>query len=272
MFVLFSFRVAVRNLVFKRFFSKMESLKKIDFRIGTIISVKPNTKAKNPSFIVDIDFDGAIGKKTTSAQLPANYTEDELLHDKQVVCVINFPVKRIAGFKSEVLVVGFPDEKSKVILLNARNVKVPNGKRVVYLSSTINTDSVITTNQNIASTNELQMVNDNRNFSDNVLPESTYEQFEAANITVGTIKHVEQEQDLNKTTFTVDFGEVIGNRSFVVQNLSPDVVYDSSTQLPVSINPQTNELVLLGIKQDDDRQSIVLLGIDRQVPNGGKLF
>ena len=57
----------------------MEFLKKIDFRLGTILSVKLNAKAKNPSFIVDIDFGSVIGKKTTSAQLPANYTEQELL-------------------------------------------------------------------------------------------------------------------------------------------------------------------------------------------------
>ncbi|CAF1343140.1 unnamed protein product [Rotaria sp. Silwood1] len=250
----------------------MESLQKIDFRIGTILSVKPNTKAKIPSFIVDIDFGNAIGKKTTSAQLPANYTEYELLQSKQVVCVVNFPVKRIAGFKSEVLIVGFPDEKSKVVLLNTRNVKVPNGKQILYLSSTVSTDSMITTDQHTKSTDEFDITNTNRNFNDNLLPEATYEQFEASNIIVGTIKHIQQEQNLHKSTFTVDFGETIGERTFVVRNLSPDIVYDLSTQLPISINQQTKEIVPLAITKDDDHHSIVLLGVDRQVPNGGRLF
>ncbi|CAF1148831.1 unnamed protein product [Rotaria sordida] len=250
----------------------MESLKKIDFRIGTIVSVKPNIKAKNPSFIVDIDFGTTIGKKTTSAQLPANYTEHELLQSKQVVCVVNFPVKRIAGFKSEVLVVGFPDEKSKVVLLNTRNVDVPNGKQILYLSSAITTGSMITIKQHTESIDESHMANASSNFSGNVLPEATYEQFEAAGIIVGTVKHIQQEQNLHEVTFTVDFGETMGERTFAVQNLSSDIVYNASTQVAVSINEQTNEIVPLAITQDDDRHSIVLLGVDRQVPNGGRLF
>ncbi|CAF3257699.1 unnamed protein product [Rotaria socialis] len=254
----------------------MELLKKIDFRIGTIVSVKPNIKAKNPSFIVDIDFGGTIGKKTTSAQLPATYTEHELLQSKQVVCIVNFPMKKIAGLKSEVLIVGFPNEKSKVFLLNIRNVKVLNGKQILYLSSTMGTSSMTTTtttiDQHMESTNESNMASATSNFNGNILPEITYEQFEAANIIVGTIKHIQQEQNSHEATLTVDFGETIGDKSFVVQNLSSDVVYGPSTQLPVAINEQTNEIIPLAITQDDDHHSIVLLGVDRQVPNGGKLY
>ena len=259
------------SFAFNRFII-MEALKKIDFRLGTIASVKPNAKAKNPSFIVDIDFGSGIGKKTTSAQLPANYTEQELLKSKQVVCIVNFPTKRIAGFKSEVLVVGFPDENSKVILLNTRNEKSPNGTQIRYISSSENTSSSTTTDQLTEEKNDSSMNNTCSASSSNILPETTYEVFESAGITVGTIKQIEQKENSKESTFTVDFGEELGNKTFSVQNLSPDVTYQISTQLPVAINQQTNEIIPLGIMKNDDNQSVILLGVDRSIPNGGKLF
>jgi tRNA-binding protein len=255
------------TFVLSRLLKAMESLKKVDFRLGTIVSVKPNTKAKNPSFIVDIDFGSAIGKKTTSAQLPANYTQQELA-SKQVICVVNFPTKRIAGFKSEVLVVGFPDDNSKVILLNTRNVKFPNGTQIRYLSSSQNTDSSSTTE----ATDDSAHTTSSASSNSNALPETTYEMFEAAGITVGTIKRIETQENSNQATFTVDFGEELGSKTLVIPNLSSDVTYQVESQLPVAISPQTNEIIPLGIAGDNDLQSVVVLGVDRQVPNGGKLF
>ncbi|RTL02604.1 MAG: tRNA-binding protein [Proteobacteria bacterium] len=77
---------------------------KIEMRVGKIIAVEPNHKAKVPAYILKIDF-GTFGIKISSAQLTANYQLDDLL-DKHVVCVMNLIPKRVAGIKSEVLVLG----------------------------------------------------------------------------------------------------------------------------------------------------------------------
>ena len=75
-----------------------------------------------------MDFGPEIGEKKTSAQLTAHY-EPEALIGKQVVAVVNFPPKRIAGFKSEVLVLGVPDETGEVVLLSP-DLDVPEGGRM----------------------------------------------------------------------------------------------------------------------------------------------
>ena len=75
-----------------------------------------------------MDFGPEVGEKRTSAQLTAHY-DPEALTGKQVVAVVNFPPKRIAGFKSEVLVLGVPDEKGEVVLLSP-DVEVPEGGRM----------------------------------------------------------------------------------------------------------------------------------------------
>jgi tRNA-binding protein len=75
-----------------------------------------------------VDFGPEIGTRKTSAQLTAHY-EPEGLVGRQVVAVVNFPPKRIAGFKSEVLVLGVPDEAGEVVLLSP-DMKVPDGGRM----------------------------------------------------------------------------------------------------------------------------------------------
>jgi len=77
---------------------------KLNIVIGTIIEAKPNIKAKNPAYILKIDFGNNLGLKSTSAQI-TNYKISELT-GRQVVAVCNLPSKTIAGFKSEVLVLG----------------------------------------------------------------------------------------------------------------------------------------------------------------------
>ena len=90
---------------------------KVDIRIGTVISVKKNEKARKPSLVVEVDFGEEIGIKQSSAQITHYYNEDNL-KGKQVVGVCNFPEKNIAGVKSQFLVLGALEDDGKVILLH----------------------------------------------------------------------------------------------------------------------------------------------------------
>ena len=90
---------------------------KIDIRIGTVLSVKKNVKARKPSLIIEVDFGNEIGIKQSSAQI-TNYYNEENLKGKQVIGVCNFPEKNIAGVKSEFLVLGAIEEDGKVVLVH----------------------------------------------------------------------------------------------------------------------------------------------------------
>ena len=90
---------------------------KADIRIGTVISVKKNEKARKPSLIIEVDFGNEIGIKQSSAQI-TDYYNEENLKGKQVIGVCNFPEKNIAGFKSQFLVLGALEEDGKVVLLH----------------------------------------------------------------------------------------------------------------------------------------------------------
>ena len=90
---------------------------KIDIRLGTVISVKKNEKARKPSLVIEVDFGEEIGIKQSSAQITHYYNEDNL-KGKQVVGVCNFQEKNIAGVKSQFLVLGAIEEDGKVVLLH----------------------------------------------------------------------------------------------------------------------------------------------------------
>ena len=90
---------------------------KIDIRLGTVLSVKKNEKARKPSLVIEVDFGNDIGIKESSAQITHYYDEDNL-KGKQVVGVCNFPEKNIAGIKSQFLVLGAIEEDGKVVLLH----------------------------------------------------------------------------------------------------------------------------------------------------------
>ena len=92
-----------------------EEFQKIDIRIGKIIEVKDFEEARNPSYKVKIDF-GELGIKVSSAQITKLYSKEDLLN-RQIVAVVNFPPKRIAGLKSEVLILGVMKGDGEVILL-----------------------------------------------------------------------------------------------------------------------------------------------------------
>ena len=98
---------------------------KVDIRIGTVISVKKNKKARKPSLVVEVDFGKEIGIKQSSAQITHYYNEENLMN-KQVIGVCNFAEKNIAGVVSQVLILGAIDSDGKVVLLHPSQ-KTDNG-------------------------------------------------------------------------------------------------------------------------------------------------
>ncbi|HSS65346.1 MAG TPA: tRNA-binding protein [Gammaproteobacteria bacterium] len=104
-----------------------EEFTKVEIHTGTIIEAAPNKKARVPAYVMKIDF-GELGIKTSSAQITRNYGADELI-GQQIVAVTNFPPKRIAGIKSEVLVLGAVCADDGIVLLQP-TMKVENGSRI----------------------------------------------------------------------------------------------------------------------------------------------
>ena len=102
-----------------------EQFDKIDLRIGTVISVEKNEKARKPSLVVKVDFGKEIGIKQSSAQITHYYSAENLI-GKQVIGVCNFPTKNIAGVVSEVLVLGAIEKDGKVVLVHPSQ-KTDNG-------------------------------------------------------------------------------------------------------------------------------------------------
>ena len=98
---------------------------KLDIRLGTVLSVRKNEKARKPSLVVEVDFGKEFGIKTSSAQITHYYNSENLV-GKQVIGVCNFPGKNIAGIKSQFLLLGSIDEEGKVTLLHPSQ-KAENG-------------------------------------------------------------------------------------------------------------------------------------------------
>lgn len=101
---------------------------KVDLRCGTIIKVEEFPKAKKPAYKVWADFGSSIGVKQTSAQITTHYTPESLL-GRQIVGCMNLGPKNIAGFTSEFLLVGFPDENGDVCLATVLP-NAPNGGKL----------------------------------------------------------------------------------------------------------------------------------------------
>ena len=105
-----------------------EDYSKVEIKIGTVINVKKNEKARKPSLIVEVDFGTGIGIKKSSAQITHYYNEENLV-GKQVIGVCNFPKKNIAGIVSEVLILGAIEKDGKVVLVHPSQ-KVENGLEI----------------------------------------------------------------------------------------------------------------------------------------------
>ena len=90
---------------------------KVDIRLGTVISLEKNEKARKPSLVLKVDFGPEIGVKQSSAQITHFYNKENLV-GKQVIAVCNFPEKNIAGVVSQVLILGSIDKDGRVTLLH----------------------------------------------------------------------------------------------------------------------------------------------------------
>ncbi len=102
-----------------------DDFKKINLKIGTVIEVKKNEKARKPSLVIKVDFGKEIGIKQSSAQITHYYNSENLV-GKQVIGVCNFPTKNIAGIVSEVLILGAIEKDGKVVLVHPSQ-KTENG-------------------------------------------------------------------------------------------------------------------------------------------------
>lgn len=101
---------------------------KVDIRAGTVLHAELFLEARKPAYKMWIDFGLEIGERKSSAQVTVHYTLEELV-GRQVAAVINFPPKQIGNFMSEVLVLGFPDDKGEVVLVSLDQA-VANGARL----------------------------------------------------------------------------------------------------------------------------------------------
>ena len=106
----------------------IEDFDRLDIRAGTIVDARPFPEARKPSVRLWVDFGGTIGVRRSAAQITVHYGPDRLI-GRQVMAVVNFPPRRIAGFESEVLVLGVPDENGAVVLLKP-DLRVPDGGRM----------------------------------------------------------------------------------------------------------------------------------------------
>ena len=108
---------------------EFEDFQRVDMRVGRIISADPLPEARNPSYKLRIDFGPDIGERVSAAQLTVTYPDPATLIGRQVVAVLNFPPRRIAGLASQVLVLGAMGEAGQVYLLEPDPAS-PQGLRI----------------------------------------------------------------------------------------------------------------------------------------------
>ncbi len=106
-----------------------QDFEKIDIRVGTIIKTEDFPEARNPAYILHVDFGSEIGIKLSSAQITSLYTKEQLVN-KQVMGVVNFHPKQVGPIMSECLVLGFYNQDKSVILA-VPDMPVENGARLL---------------------------------------------------------------------------------------------------------------------------------------------
>ena len=102
---------------------------KVEIRLGEIVRAEPFPEARKPAIKLWVDFGGEIGVKKSSAQITAHYAPEGLV-GKRVLAVTNFPPRQIGPVRSEVLVLGLPDEADEIVLVSPDGLPVPLGARL----------------------------------------------------------------------------------------------------------------------------------------------
>ncbi len=106
-----------------------EQFHMVDIRVGQVLRVEDNTKAKKPAYVLTIDFGAEVGVRVSSAQLATHYSKDELI-GKQVLAVVNFPPRQVADVRSEVLVLAAVSDPAGLVLIGPIG-QAPNGARIL---------------------------------------------------------------------------------------------------------------------------------------------
>lgn len=107
--------------------ASFDDFMKLDIRAGTIVAAVEFPEARKPAYKLKVDFGAEVGVKQSSAQITDLYTPADLV-GRQVLGVVNFPPRRIAGFPSEVLVLGVYTDEGVVLIQPER--QVPNGVKL----------------------------------------------------------------------------------------------------------------------------------------------
>lgn len=107
----------------------IEDFEKVDIRVGRVLAAEPLAGARVPAYKLRIDFGPAIGVRQSSARLTVHYRPEELV-GRLVLGVVNFPPRRIAGFKSETLTLGVADPQGAVVLITPDRDDMPLGARL----------------------------------------------------------------------------------------------------------------------------------------------
>lgn len=108
---------------------EFDEFARVDMRVGRIVAAEPFPEARKPSYRLRIDFGPELGERVSSAQLTVTYPDPAALVGRQVVAVLNFPSRRIAGFASQVLVLGAMGDDGNVWLLQP-DPEAPLGSRI----------------------------------------------------------------------------------------------------------------------------------------------
>jgi tRNA-binding protein len=109
----------------------LDQFHSFEIRVGTVVSARPHPTARNPALQLEIDF-GKLGVKQSSARITARYAPSAL-QGRQVAAVVSFPARRVAGFRSDVLVLAAIVSQDDVVLLTPDS-RVPDGTKIGCLS------------------------------------------------------------------------------------------------------------------------------------------
>lgn len=106
----------------------IKDFQRVDIRVGRVLAADPLKGARKPAYALRIDFGAVLGVRQSSAQITEHYQPDALI-GRLVLAVVNFPPRRIAGFRSEVLTLGVVDGEGAVVLI-APDTTAPLGARL----------------------------------------------------------------------------------------------------------------------------------------------